>query len=88
MAYDLLSNLEKTTELTIDGNINIDNMVFPHGDEVAIIENGEMTGSFFGEIVLCFDTSNLDVGLHVAHIRVYSTSGILFEHRWAFELTP
>ncbi|MCA9905706.1 MAG: hypothetical protein KC547_17745 [Anaerolineae bacterium] len=87
-ATALIANLEETTEIVIDGTSTIEDINFGTGDAVAVIENNQEAGSFFGYIVLCFDVSMLDVGLHTAKVELRSTSGNAYEHIWAFEIAP
>ena len=82
-------NTSRTVVLDVDGEPEGRNSL----DVTAIAtlitrrdKSGNVLGSHGGSIAICFDLNDLKSGLHYAMLTFESTSGRVYEYRWAFDL--
>ncbi len=95
---------DQTSELTgfIANNtiISLDNEIVPESTiskwvittDNLVTQNGEVLGSYGGNIIFCVNTGQLSNGAHSATIEIKSTDGMNHSYRWSFQvllmLTP
>jgi hypothetical protein len=86
---DIVRSVRDTTGVTIDGRIIPRyKLFFAEGGGLYAQFNaqGDIVDSYGGDISICFETSQLTPGLHVATIRFESNAVTPYSHEWAFKV--